>query len=183
MRSITTTDQTSTWTQVPAWARYAVVYAPPLSYPVTRVTVHQFFTSKSAAERWALACAKALPPGPATVQGFMLVYAMGARPMGRGLFRTFTGECAVCYRAIDPGGHVVKDHPIPDGYGVAQSRESLAHLDGATHVVINKSHSVYYRPSRTSKGSAALSVVFHDNRAPEPWITSHHGIPADAVRI
>lgn len=183
MRSITTTDQTSTWTTVPLWARYAVVYAPPLAYPATRPTVHQFFTSKPAAERWALACAKALPAGPVLERGFMLVYAFSGKPAGRRAFRSFQSECSVCYRAIDPGGRMAKDHPVPAGFGVAQSREYSHGLESARFVVTNKSHSVYYRPSKQNRNGWALCVVFHDDRAPEPWIVAHHTPPDDATPV
>jgi hypothetical protein len=124
MRSITVTDLDSkAWTEFPEWARYVVAYVHPLRHPQPEGvpgSVYQVFMSRPAAERWARTLAKSLPARSCTEVGFVLVYAMGPRPMPGRALRSTMGEAAIAYRAIDGGGHVVKDHPIPAGYGVPQ---------------------------------------------------------------
>lgn len=110
---------------VPRWARFAVVvchafYAVPTP-PVE--TPSQAFSCRADAERWGAAIAKLLPGGRAdggtgAPLWWVLVVALdnGRSSYGSGRVRRNWH----CYRAHDPGGGCVKNHPILAGYGVAE---------------------------------------------------------------
>lgn len=96
------------------WAAYAVT--------LCSLTVHtapdQLFSSRAAAEAWARTVARALPrdinPDSGAPRWWVLVYALP--PRGR---PGIDGMLAMghCYMSLDPGGIVVKHHPILAGYG------------------------------------------------------------------
>lgn len=104
---------------VPSWARYTVLVC---CIRAGIRTPTQAFSSRRAAESWARTVASEIPTartddnpcnGP---QWWILVCALDA---GRYLAGSrFIERGRHCYLAIDPGGVVVKNHPILSGYGV-----------------------------------------------------------------
>lgn len=117
MRSITVPD--SSFATMPTWARFAVRFC--LDHRVDRAggNAIQLFTSRAHAERWARVTMRAIPTTYDTNNAprvWALVYAM-PDTCGRNLNPALhTISNAQCYRAIDNGGKVAKDHAIASGY-------------------------------------------------------------------
>ena len=102
---------------IPQWARYAVMVCHSHTRPVRpeRDTV-QVFSSRGQCEAFARALSRHFPGRTGDdLTLWALVYALPAWRNRPGY--TF-GSLNVCYLAFDPGGVLLKRHPIPRGYGV-----------------------------------------------------------------
>ncbi len=103
----------------PAWVRYVVDFGGTAPFSFGTHVRPQAFAGRKRAEQWAMATMRAAGRLYGTEKNadgvpclWSLVYALPANRRGNGVL----GD-GVCYLAIDAGGVIVKNRPIPAGYG------------------------------------------------------------------